>query len=126
MRLTRLKVLYIAGMDGQDQIGIVTVLELAQYINDNLSQFKQLMSERMLILLPFINPNGFSSSKSFETNKSGKSFDVSHDFPFNTEECMNTSSARFLDQFFRDHLIVQTLVFKKGDPAIIYPWTHNK
>jgi len=117
------QVLLMAGIHGNETVGTYAVTELAEYIQNNYHKFRQVLNARMIIIIPFVNPNGFSHTQREEKQvETGRSWDPNRDFPYDNTDCMNTSTGRFLDQLFRTHLIVNTFIFHGGTTVLAYPW----
>lgn len=117
------QVLLMAGIHGNETVGTYALAELAGYIQNHHNGFKHLINSRMIIIIPFVNPQGFSHTQREETQlETKKSFDPNRDFPYDNTDCFNTSTGRFLDQIFRTHLIVNTFIFHGGTTVLAYPW----
>lgn len=122
----------MAGIHGNENVGTWTFTELAEYIQTHYKEFKQLLNTRMLIIVPFINPQGFKNQRRGEQHCSASAtpsqcmnqeeLDPNRDFPYNTSDCFNTSTGRFTDQLFRSHLIISTFIFHGGTTVLSYPW----
>ena len=124
------QVLFVGGIHGDEVVGIYTLIYLVEYLKNNYDDqnFKSLMNNRLIIIVPFANPNGFSYNTSYETLPDNVTqIDPAVDFNFENSNCMNSSTARFLDQIYRSHLIISTLIFNNHGPnAIGLPWFHDE
>jgi len=54
------QVLLMAGIHGNETTGTYSMVELAEYVKVNYSGFKHMLNSRLIIILPFVNPSGFS------------------------------------------------------------------
>ena len=129
------QVLFVAGVHGDEVIGIYTLIYLIEYmkLKSKFERFRTLINNRMIIVVPFANPNGFSNKTSYELVQFGNApsdnmkIDPAYDFGFNKENCMESTTARFLDQIYRNHLIISTLVFNNhGTSAVGVPWLYSE
>lgn len=117
------QVLLMAGIHGNETVGSYAMTELAEYIQKNHRSFRHMLNSRMIIILPFVNPQGFSHTQREESHvNTAKLWDPNRDFPYDNTACMNTAVGRFLDQLFRTHLIVNTFIFHGGTTVLAYPW----
>jgi hypothetical protein len=122
------QVLLIAGLHGDEQIGIYTLIEMVKYISGNYESLRGILAQRMIIIVPFANAQGFANGSAFEKVGGSTDVDPEKDFPFMNEDCFNTSTAKLIDQLYRRQLIISTLVFKSGAEKISlgYPFGYSK
>lgn len=122
------QVLFIAGLHGDEGVGIYTLIEMVKYISDNYDSLRGILAQRMIIIVPFANAQGFANGTAFEKVGGGTEVDPEKDFPFMNENCFNTSTAKIIDQLYRRQLIISTLVFKSGGSKISlgYPFGYSK
>jgi hypothetical protein len=126
---------YISGLlHGDEVLGASTLTELALYFCESTTKEQwvvDLLKSRYIVYTPFTNAYGYANGLREDyilRNDSSSTFDPNRDFPyFNSKsetisECMQTVTARTVNELFREHLFIQTLTFHGGINAIGYPW----
>ncbi|KAL4482551.1 hypothetical protein ABPG72_005794 [Tetrahymena utriculariae] len=126
------QVLLTGGLQGNNTLGSNIVTYLAEYLlkNTNSTKIIQLLSERLIILYPIPNPQGFQQYSSQETQQSGRRINAEFDFPYflgSQEEkaldCLQSVSAKALTYLYQTYLFTLGASFNLGDiPSIQYPF----
>lgn len=84
----------------------------------------RLLTTRRIVLVPVANPLGFTQSVTEEAD-----YNPTQDFGYysGTKQCMQTLTARALNELARDHLFQMALIFDHtGNESIGYPWGWGK
>ncbi|EAS06119.2 zinc carboxypeptidase family protein (macronuclear) [Tetrahymena thermophila SB210] len=125
------QVLLTGGLQGNNTLGSNIVTYLAEYLlkNTNSTKIIQLLSERLIILYPIPNPQGFQQYSSQETQQNGRRINVEFDFPYfvgqqgeKTLDCLQSVSAKALTYLFQTYLFTLGASFNLGEtPSIQYP-----
>jgi hypothetical protein len=128
--------IYISGLlHGDEVIGATTLTELALYFCESKNKdpwVNEIMKSRYFVFTPFTNSYGFANGlrndfilKNDNTNSTA---DPNKDFPYfsldseTTDLCMQTISARTVNEIFREHLFIKALSFRAGLNTIGFPW----
>ena len=80
----------------------------------------RLVTTRRILILPIVNSLGFYRKERLENN-----IDPATDFPFdkkNSKRCMETISARAINEIFRNHMFYIAVNFHSGNQQIAYNW----
>ncbi|KRX00750.1 hypothetical protein PPERSA_03010 [Pseudocohnilembus persalinus] len=119
--------LIIGGFHGDEAIGPNVVTYLAEYILNNYESslyFKDLVENKMVVLLPMANPSGYFQLKREEIQMNGQKIDINRDFPYNNvaSKCFKSAGARVINYLFKKYLFQVGITFHGGMYAIGYPW----
>ena len=78
-----------------------------------------LMDHRRIIVTPFTNAHGY-----FKHKREERFIDPNRDFPYmrGPQECMQTITARVVNELFRTHLFRLAITFHGGTKSISYEW----
>lgn len=133
--------LYLSGsLHGDEVMGPNIIIEFIEYYcqKDKLKDTFEynILKERMFIFTPLINTYGFSHSIKedkivFRVNKTISYVDPNRDFPYFissevvNEDCMNSITARTVNEIFKEHIIVSAISFHSGSNVIGYPSGNN-
>eukprot|EP01083_Nonionella_stella_P234203 824515_1 len=130
--LSRPHVFFSGALHGNEVVGPSTLIELCDYILFEYKNNKQnlwinyLINNRVIILTPMTNSHGYALSKREEVK-----IDPNRDFPYmisDASNCMQTLTARLVNEIFREYLIQLAITFHGGMRAISYEWgapNHN-
>lgn len=116
----------VGGFHGDEALGPNIVTYLVEYIllHKDEAQFKEILDNKMIVLLPMANPSGYYRNRREEYDETGFSIDMNRDFPYNNEpsKCFKTAGARVINYLFKKYLFQNGITFHGGMYAIGYPW----
>ncbi len=119
---------FISGeLHGDEILGPNVAVHLAKYMLENYgkdSWITYLLRNRVVVIMPAANSQGYYSGWREERTPDGKMLDPNRDFPYNNapSECMNTLAGRAVARVVADHMFVLGVTFHGGDVAIGYEW----
>ena len=116
--------IYISGaLHGDEQVGIVTALELCRWLLTRYAiddWVRRLVDTRMVLISPMTNAVGSATRRRDELG-----IDPNRDFPFDQSagSCMQTVTARTVNEIYRAHLLQLVVTFHGGmqAPRTRYP-----
>jgi hypothetical protein len=121
-------VLLVGGFHGNERLGPNIITELAQTIlqHRDVSPIKELLDERLILLQPLVNPNGYYNNAREEQNQD-QSVDINRDFSYNVIQeskiqCFQSKGARALANIYKKYLVQAGITFHGGDTVISWPW----
>jgi hypothetical protein len=78
-----------------------------------------LLDTRAIFIMPMTNSLGYENNRREEN-----SFDPNRDFPYEQApaKCMQTITARAVNEIFREHIFQLAVTFHGGMQAIAYEW----
>ncbi|HLF06532.1 MAG TPA: Ig-like domain-containing protein, partial [Thermoplasmata archaeon] len=136
MRITNEKTLsewtpevWLSGaLHGDERVGPNAVMELAIYLLDHYdtnSWMKRLVDSRSVWITPMTNALGYNNIVRTENN-----IDPNRDFAYDQDPtaCMQTWTARGVNELWRDHMFQRSVTFHAGTVVIGYEWgstNHN-
>ncbi|KAL4433530.1 hypothetical protein ABPG74_002927 [Tetrahymena malaccensis] len=125
------QVLLTGGLQGNNTLGSNIVAYLAEYLlkNTNSTKITQLLSERLIVLYPIPNPQGFQQYSSQEVQQSGRRINVEFDFPYflpsqgeKILDCLQSVSAKAMTYLYQTYVFTLGASFNLGEtPSIQYP-----
>ena len=131
-------VYYISGVvHGDEVVGPTSVTEFAKYFCDTYttkknSLYHNILKNKLIIITPMTNAYGYYNKKRnekvfFPKNNSYKSVDPNRDFPYynstkNIETCMQTLTARTINELFNEFIIGGGITFHGGTTILGYAW----
>ena len=119
----RPQVVFSGNIHGNEVVGPVTLME---WITTMLSEYKEgnpyaqlMLNTRWIVIIPVTNPWGYTRRQREETG-----IDPNRDFPYNRidSRCMESITARALNEVYRDNLFQLGITFHGGMVAIAYEW----
>ncbi|CAE7246016.1 CPD, partial [Symbiodinium pilosum] len=117
------EVFFSGALHGDERIGPATVNELAKFLCEqyaaNHSEVVRLVDGRATWLMPMTNAHGYANYRREEN-----SMDPNRDFPYlqRSDRCMQTQTARAVNELFRRHLFQFSITFHGGMRALTYEW----
>ena len=126
-----------ASIHGDEVTGASSLVEFAKYFCDSYnskknSLYHNILKTKLIVMTPMVNAYGYynkirddlifiKSKEKYELE------DPNRDFPyFNSKNeiktCMNTLSARTINEIFNEFIISGCITFHGGDNVIAYPW----
>jgi hypothetical protein len=127
--------IYLSGLvHGDEVIGATVLTELALYLckSPTVKWVENLLKNRYIVMTPITNAYGYYHNQrtDFVITNGGENqyLDPNRDFSYfnnngNSEkECMQTVTARTVNELAIEHLFISTLTFHGGLNAIGYPW----
>lgn len=115
--------IYISGaLHGDEQVGIVTALELCRWLVERYETdewVRRLVDSRTILVTPMTNAIGAASHTREEAG-----IDPNRDFPFDQspKSCMMSVAARTVNEIYRAHMLQLVITFHGGMQAIAYTW----
>ncbi|CAK8996233.1 Retrovirus-related Pol polyprotein from transposon RE2 (Retro element 2) (AtRE2) [Includes: Protease RE2 [Durusdinium trenchii] len=106
-----------------NKLGPATVTELASFLCEEYgvdTQVRRLVDFRATWIMPMTNAFGYAAHRREEN-----SMDPNRDFPYlhtRPERCMQTQTARAVNELFRRHLFQFMITFHGGMRALTYEW----
>lgn len=135
MDISRPQIFISGELNGDDRIGPTVLTELAVYFCDPSNQKEpwviNLLKERYFVFTPMTNAYGYSKNQKEDlvyTPVNKTDVNPLNDFPYffhsnKTEnKCMQTITARTVNELFREHLFAAVINFRAGFNGIGYPW----
>jgi hypothetical protein len=132
--------MYISGLlHGDEVLGATILTELALYFCKSPNPepwVLELLKSRYLVFTPFTNSYGYyykvRDELVFKKDGTNITVDPNRDFPyFNYQgsdpspNCMQTATARTVNELMREHIFVNVITFHGGLNAIGYPWGNH-
>tara|TARA_B100000524_G_scaffold56604_3_gene26337 strand:- start:1034 stop:2263 length:1230 start_codon:yes stop_codon:yes gene_type:complete len=119
---SRPEMLISGALHGDERIGPITVLELARWLIERYETdgwVRRLVNSRVVILVPMTNAIGVATN-----TRSELGIDPNRDFPYDQKQtaCMQTVTARVVNELYRSYLLQLTITFHGGMQAIGYNW----
>ncbi|CAE7395994.1 pet127 [Symbiodinium microadriaticum] len=117
------EVFFSGALHGDERIGPATVCELANFLCEqhaaNHAEVTRLVDGRSTWLMPMTNAHGYANYKREENG-----MDPNRDFPYlqMPQRCMQTQTARAVNELFRRHLFQFSITFHGGMRALTYEW----
>eukprot|EP00439_Symbiodinium_sp_Y106_P063797 s1483_g9.t3 len=117
------EVFFSGALHGDERIGPATVCELANFLCEqhaaNHAEVVRLVDGRSTWLMPMTNAHGYANYKREENG-----MDPNRDFPYlqMPQRCMQTQTARAVNELFRRHLFQFSITFHGGMRALTYEW----
>lgn len=121
----RPEVFFSGALHGDERVGPIAVTELAAVLLDHASRsdgsawIKQLVATRSIFIMPTTNAHGFNRNSRTENG-----VDPNRDFPYlkTGSGCMNTITARSVNELWRRHAFQLAITFHGGMRAVSYEW----
>eukprot|EP00933_Yihiella_yeosuensis_P083066 TRINITY_DN9715_c0_g6_i1.p1 TRINITY_DN9715_c0_g6~~TRINITY_DN9715_c0_g6_i1.p1 ORF type:complete len:695 (+),score=84.96 TRINITY_DN9715_c0_g6_i1:23-2107(+) len=110
-------------LHGDERVGPLSVTELAVFLTEQYragnEDVKRLVDFRATWITPTTNAFGYANNRRDENN-----MDPNRDFAYlqNPQRCMQTQTARAVNELFRNHLFQFMLTFHGGMRALTYEW----
>ncbi|CAK9070221.1 unnamed protein product [Durusdinium trenchii] len=117
------EVFFSGALHGDERLGPATVTELASFLCEEYgvdTQVRRLVDFRATWIMPMTNAFGYAAHRREEN-----SMDPNRDFPYlhtRPERCMQTQTARAVNELFRRHLFQFMITFHGGMRALTYEW----
>ncbi|CAE7526359.1 CPD [Symbiodinium natans] len=117
------EVFFSGALHGDERIGPATVNELAAFLCEQYAashpEVVRLVDGRATWLMPMTNAHGYANYRREEN-----SMDPNRDFPYlqDPTRCMQTQTARAVNELFRRHLFQFCITFHGGMRALTYEW----
>ncbi len=121
--------IFISGaVHGNERVGPTVVFYMIELMasryasgssTDIDKSLRYLMDNRKFIVMPFTNAEGY-----FRHRREERGIDVNRDFPYMRapNQCMQTITARIVNELFRRHLFRLAVTFHGGTKSISYEW----
>lgn len=123
-KTTRPEVFFSGAVHGNERVGPTTLIETLELLARNHAEgdnpwLKRLVDTRSIFMMPAANAIGYFKN---ECREGG--IDPNRDFAFDREDqdCMNTITARAINEIWRDHMFQLALTFHSGVRMIGYMW----
>ena len=129
---------YISGVvHGDEVIGPTAVTEFVKYFCDTYEEKKNsvyhnILKEKLIIITPMTNAYGYYNVRreekvSIRDSNKYKNVDPNRDFPYyksndNIKTCMETITARTINEIFNEFIIGGGITFHGGTSVIGYAW----
>ena len=129
---------YISGvLHGDEVLGPSSVTEFAKYFCDSYatkknSLYHNILKNKLIIITPMTNAYGYYNKKREEkvfipSKNNYINADPNRDFPYynsvdNTKTCMQTLSARTINEIFNEFIIGGGITFHGGTTVLGYAW----
>jgi hypothetical protein len=120
----RPEVFFSGCLHGNEQVGPATLVELALFMVESYKKgsnawVKMLLDTRSIIMMPMTNSLGYEQNRREENH-----FDPNRDFPYEQKpkKCMQTITARAVNEVWREHIFQMAVTFHGGMQAIAYEW----
>ncbi len=135
------KILYSSSMHGDELVGYVLMLRLADYLltNKNNPNISELLNNTEFFINPLSNPDGAyaggNSTVNGATRSNANGYDLNRDFPKVTEGMVakgkNSKSNMEIEnihmvEYMKKHHFSLSINFHEGDELVNYPWDSFK
>ncbi|CAE8625383.1 unnamed protein product [Polarella glacialis] len=117
------EVFFSGALHGDEKIGPISVTELAAFLCEQYrlgdGEVKRLVDYRATWIMPMTNAYGYANSRRDENG-----MDPNRDFAYlqSPTHCMQTQTARAVNELFRRHLFHFMITFHGGMRALTYEW----
>lgn len=114
---------FISGaLHGDEKLGPNIALELIRFLCSDQGEWSQsLLKKTRIVVVPIGNPQGYIND--WREERIGNiRVDPNRDFPYETSDCMLSSTARCIQELFSEHLFTLSITFHGGDNALGYMW----
>jgi hypothetical protein len=121
--------IFLSGaVHGNERVGPTVVYYLielmAERYDNNIDSeinfaLRWIMDNRRIVVTPFTNAHGY-----FKHKREERMIDPNRDFPYmrGPQECMQTITARVVNELFRSHLFRLAITFHGGTTSVSYEW----
>ena len=126
-----------ASIHGDEVIGSSSLVEFAKYFCDSYnskknSLYHNILKTKLIVMTPMVNAYGYYHKKRddliyIKSKGTYENKDPNRDFPYynskdEIKNCMNTLSARTINEIFNEFIISGCITFHGGDNILGYPW----
>lgn len=123
-KVFRPEVFFSGCLHGDERVGPTTLVESIKLLTeahdsgDN-AWLKRLVDTRSIFFMPATNALGY-----FQNSRTENGIDPNRDFAFDRtdEDCMNSITARSVNELWRDHMFQLAITFHSGIRMIGYEW----
>ena len=126
-----------ASIHGDEVIGSSSLVEFAKYFCNSYNKKKNslyhnILKTKLIVMTPMVNAYGYYHKKRddliyIKSKGTFQNEDPNRDFPYynskdKIKNCMNTLSARTINEIFNEFIISGCITFHGGDNVLSYPW----